>query len=199
MSYIGYRLIGVHELSALRSLNHVLNCGVAVIASAILREASRDARDQDRDSIKALRIAHSALNIALFPPLFFFSALYYTDVASTFFVLLNYWLYVQSRQRNGSTSWPAVSAFVTGAIALLFRQTNVFWVVVLPAGLVAVDSLKSTWKKPSRTPSDQKKSIQDILRESCVDSVVYDPPLSEASMTGTLYDIPDITNGLISK
>ncbi len=170
---------------------------MAVLANAILREASTGARVQDRDSFEAVRIAHSALNIALFPPLFFFSALYYTDVASTFFVLLNHLFYVRARKRNGPNPWPAVSAFVIGAIALLFRQTNVFWVAIFPAGLVVVDSLKSARKSSSREPSDQRKSIQDILRESWVGSVVYDPPLSEASITGTVRDILDTINGSI--
>src|SRR5437667_11992102 len=38
---------------------------------------------------------HSALNTVLFPPLFFFSALYYTDIPSLFFVLACYRYYIQ--------------------------------------------------------------------------------------------------------
>jgi alpha-1,2-glucosyltransferase len=63
--------------------------------------------------------ASKALLMAIFPPLFFFSFLFYTDVGSTFFVLLMYYLSLRSRH-----SWAALA----GLFAFLFRQTNVVWV-----------------------------------------------------------------------
>ena len=68
------------------------------------------------DDKKAL---FSALTLAFFPLLYFFSFLYYTDVGSTFMVLLMYCLHLDKRD------WFA--GFI-GALAVLFRQTNIVWV-----------------------------------------------------------------------
>ncbi|QQP36941.1 Dol-P-Glc:Glc(2)Man(9)GlcNAc(2)-PP-Dol alpha-1_2-glucosyltransferase [Caligus rogercresseyi] len=69
----------------------------------------------------------SSLNIALFPLLYFFSFFYYTDVGSTFMVLLMYCLHLEKRD------WFA--AFI-GFLAVLFRQTNIIWVA-----FVAIQSI----------------------------------------------------------
>lgn len=69
----------------------------------------------------------SAFNLALFPLLYFFNFLYYTDVGSTFMVLLMYCLHLDRRD------WFA--AFI-GVLSVLFRQTNIIWVA-----FVAVQSL----------------------------------------------------------
>ncbi|RPA89181.1 hypothetical protein L873DRAFT_1784315 [Choiromyces venosus 120613-1] len=61
---------------------------------------------------------HEAINVALFPLLWFFSGLFYTDVYSTVWVLWSYlaWL----RKSVGCSS-------ITAWWALWFRQTNVLW------------------------------------------------------------------------
>ena len=61
----------------------------------------------------------SALTLAFFPLQYFFAFLYYTDVGSTCMVLLMYCLHLDKRD------WFA--AFI-GALAVLFRQTNIVWV-----------------------------------------------------------------------
>lgn len=61
----------------------------------------------------------SALNLAMFPVLYFFTFLYYTDCGSTFFVLLMYYLHLRHS---------FLRAAVAGAISLFFRQTNIVWV-----------------------------------------------------------------------
>lgn len=61
----------------------------------------------------------SAVNIGFFPLLYFFSIVYYTDVGSTFMVLLMYCLHLDKND------WFA--SFI-GALAVLFRQTNIVWV-----------------------------------------------------------------------
>jgi alpha-1,2-glucosyltransferase len=60
-----------------------------------------------------------ALLLYLFPIHFFFQFVYYTDVGSVFVVILMYYL--------SCKSWNLSSALV-GAVAILFRQTNVIWV-----------------------------------------------------------------------
>lgn len=60
----------------------------------------------------------SSLTLSLFPPLFFFNFLYYTDVGSTLFVLLGY---LMSRQDKH------LLASISLGVSLLFRQTNIVW------------------------------------------------------------------------
>jgi hypothetical protein len=85
---------------------------------------------------------HSALNISLFPPLFFFSSLYYTDVISTLVVLLTYNLFLKIREKGSGAPWEGFTLVPCGVLALYFRQTNIFWVAVFPAGLALVNALK---------------------------------------------------------
>lgn len=60
-----------------------------------------------------------AVSLSAFPLLFFYTALFYTDLGSTFFVLLSCSLTMQAQR------WPGALA---GAVALVFRQTNIVWV-----------------------------------------------------------------------
>ena len=69
----------------------------------------------------------SSINLTFFPLLYFFNFLYYTDVGSTFMVLLMYCLHLDRRD------WFAACI---GVLAVLFRQTNIIWVA-----FVAVQSL----------------------------------------------------------
>ncbi|KAI9796115.1 MAG: glucosyltransferase [Candelina submexicana] len=105
--------------------------------------------------------AHTALNICLFPPLFFFYALYYTDVWSAVLVL-----------QTLKTSYP----WFWGIAALCFRQTNIFWVAIFPAGLEVVRTLK---RKGSITRGGNT-SLAAITERSWKHSAVYDPIVSEA-------------------
>lgn len=66
-----------------------------------------------------LKVDATAFVLAIFPLLYFFVFLYYTDVGSTFFVLLSYYLSI--RHSYGMSS-------MAGGIAILFRQTNIVWV-----------------------------------------------------------------------
>lgn len=74
--------------------------------------------------------------------MFFFSGLYYTDVLSTLIVLAAYFTYL-SQRRTQDYLLSSLTAVNIGVLALLFRQTNIFWVAVFPAGLAVVDTLKS--------------------------------------------------------
>jgi len=58
--------------------------------------------------------------MATFPVLYFFTFLYYTEAGSTFFILYSYLLSLQRRH--------CVSA-VVGTVAVIFRQTNIVWVL----------------------------------------------------------------------
>ena len=110
--------------------------------------------------------AATAANICMFPPLFFFSGLYYTDVLSTFVVLLAYWaltwrMYGGDSKKHNMLS--GVLVYCIGVIALTMRQTNIFWVGIFLAGLewewacegsldegtISLD-LKQTWERGSK-------------------------------------------------
>lgn len=76
--------------------------------------------------------AQTAVNVALFPLIFFFGGLFYTDVWSTVLVLAAYLATLQDR------AWAAA---LLAWLALWFRQTNVVWVVFM-AGVRAVRTLE---------------------------------------------------------
>ena len=83
-------------------------------------------------------LAHTALNICLFPPLIFFSGLYYTDLAAVVFVLFAiHACFVQNQRR--SFGWLlALLEICLGLWALVLRQTNVFWVGLFPIGITVL-------------------------------------------------------------
>ena len=78
---------------------------------------------------------HTAVNMCLFPPIFFFSGLYYTDVLSTFVVIKAYDHFLKGQDRQTGSLSRGILTFGIGAIALLMRQTNIFWVAVFMGGL----------------------------------------------------------------
>ncbi|XP_076468917.1 dol-P-Glc:Glc(2)Man(9)GlcNAc(2)-PP-Dol alpha-1,2-glucosyltransferase-like [Babylonia areolata] len=94
-------------------------------------------------------IVLTALALATFPVLYFFTFLYYTDSAATFFALLTYYLALRRRQ---------VPAALTGVFAIVCRQTNVVWVVFGAALCLA--SVLLRWiqleKKEERGRRDEK-------------------------------------------
>lgn len=178
----------------LRALNCSLALFIVQVSFSILarlygllkRKNATDvtARSNERQTALFTNAVHTALNICLFPPLFFFFGLYYTDVPSTFFVLLSYFLALKTQQEKRKfMKFPSVvNTVVLGVAALFFRQTNIFWVAVFPAGLAVVQALK---KSAHPTPEDAKEdTIGDVLRNSLMYMCVYDRPVRYASIEG---------------
>lgn len=126
--------------------------------------------------------AHSALNIALFPPLFFFSALYYTDVVSTLVVLLTYSVYLKKSTVAGNV-FENINAVSIGVIALLFRQTNIFWVAVFPAGLAVIEALR---KDRPRKVDPRAEDMTKVLQSSWSEGNIYDCSMQDAEPRGWL-------------
>lgn len=56
-------------------------------------------------------------------------------------VLASYSTYL-SQRRSSDSLLSSILTVNIGVLALLFRQTNIFWVAVFPAGLVVIDALK---------------------------------------------------------
>lgn len=133
---------------------------------------------------------HNALNIALFPPLFFFSGLYYTDIPSTLSVMLFWYLF----QTSHKESWPPSGSqglFLTfsGVISLLFRQTNIFWVAIFPAGITLVREVDRGHavirQSMYRRAEGFGDSLTSVIKTSWKHNVVYAPPVRQASLGGT--------------
>jgi alpha-1,2-glucosyltransferase len=132
------------------------------------------------------------LNIVLFPPLFFFTALYYTDVVSTEVVVWAYCLSMNHILKKMPVLRGVIIVLI-GVLALLFRQTNVFWVGVFSGALDAVDALtqavaeKRRQGGPKNTimPDQNSFAFVGILDESIDGIFVYDPPIHDAFLEGT--------------
>lgn len=122
------------------------------------------------------------MNICLFPPLFFFTALYYTDVASTTFVMLSLW---HIKRTSTQTAKSDLFVFALGMLALSFRQTNIFWVAVFPAATQVVERLKAVQAaKPAREPHVKGRDRLDALRRNWQFGEVFDPPADDATVEG---------------
>lgn len=134
---------------------------------------------------------HSAVNISLFPPLFFFSALYYTDITSTLCVLLSYRFFLQSQDPASNTVVSTTLAVISGIVALLFRQTNIFWVALFPAALAVVGCLE---RSPSTTSDDYDEtngsSFLNIITKSWQTCQIYDCTVEDAYFEGQLLVQP---------
>ena len=121
------------------------------------------------------RLGHTALNVCLFPPLFFFYGLYYTDVLSVVSVLYAYRCYFRKEY---------VKVIFAGLSSLLFRQTNVFWVAIFLGGLELVRTL------PRGRPDvefPRRISYHDVILGSWNHVCLYDPLVSEACIEGLAH------------
>lgn len=131
-------------------------------------------RKERNDRPASAWLSHTVLNICLFPPLFFFSGLYYTDVLALLVVIEAYnW----DLKRNSENRFASVGFLALGLAALAFRQTNVFWVAVFLGGLQAVRMLRQSSNacESFGTLEIWKKGLQNEL---------YDPFVSTASAAG---------------
>lgn len=124
-------------------------------------------------------------SVALFPILFFFSGLYYTDVVSTLAVLLAYYNHLQRMKSLQPSLFHSFVTVMVGTTALLMRQTNIFWVAVYMGGLEAVGALKTLRPPPVDRPpmhSVTEHAKFFAWRSSLGD--VHDPTLDVASPHG---------------
>lgn len=116
--------------------------------------------------------SHAALNICLFPLMFFFSGLYYTDVLSAISFLVTYYFHLRDQQ-----TWLAVA----GLTSLVFRQTNVFWSGVFLGGL---ELFRVIPRGRLDIHFPKRPLFLDVLRGSWSHSCIYDPPVADAFFGG---------------
>jgi alpha-1,2-glucosyltransferase len=124
---------------------------------------------------------HAAVNIALFPPLFFFSALFYTDPLSTLSVLLCFLAFYIPSTHNVKRTIALVG---TGAVSLLFRQTNIFWAAIFLAGFELIERLHPI--ATAKVAIENENNWKSALQLSWKDSKLYNPMVSAAYFTGLL-------------
>ncbi|PSS05152.1 DIE2/ALG10 family-domain-containing protein [Coniella lustricola] len=136
-----------------------------------------------REPVLSTYAFHTGLNIALFPLLFFFSGLYYTDVYSTLVALAAYWNHLTRVSTNSAVTWKSdVLVVVFGVASLAMRQTNVFWVAAFMGGLEAVHAVKLLRPPPtSLGQSDRETKFKFYLWRYSQGSV-HDPPLNKAGL-----------------
>ncbi|KAJ2970387.1 hypothetical protein NUW58_g9713 [Xylaria curta] len=165
----------------LRAFNvFVVSC-ISVFVIICRAHLARAPAKLDTDREITARDILTGINIALFPVLFFFSGLYYTDPASTLIVLLAYTNHLTRVGPKQPSFANDVYSFGLGVLALGFRQTNIFWIVVYMGGLEVVHAIKSLHPEPVKTPELQTVSEHIKFyawRYSLGD--IHDPSLSLA-------------------
>ncbi|KAH8680823.1 DIE2/ALG10 family-domain-containing protein [Xylariales sp. PMI_506] len=182
LSIVWARVLGYEDCSpeTLRRFNvFVIEC------TAILAAACRGAVETHGSTGRGVSnyAIHTAINIGLFPVLFFFSGLYYTDVLSTCVVLLAYRNHLGriSSSAKRSCLLNDLYTVLLGVLALFMRQTNVFWVVVYMGGLEAIQAIRDIKLDTAEAPAstavlDQIKFY--AWRYSLGD--IHDPSLNKA-------------------
>lgn len=86
----------------------------------------------------------SAFSISLFPLNYFFQFLFYTDSGSTLFVLASYYLMLKKYYQS--------SAYVAG-VAVLYRQTNIVW-VLFGIALVLIGNVEQLFSKANNNSNN---------------------------------------------
>ncbi|QIW96981.1 hypothetical protein AMS68_002499 [Peltaster fructicola] len=132
--------------------------------------------------------SHIALNTVLFPPLFFFAALYYTDVASTLAVVTFLNCQRSSALLRHPQAFQAVFLFLLGLWTLIFRQTNIFWVAIFPAATVLVQELDTGHAVVKQSMHEGKSGFGDnwlsIVKTSYRMRVIYNPAIKRSQFEG---------------
>lgn len=95
----------------------------------------------------------------MFPTLYFFTFLYYTDPGSVFFTLFAYLMCLYGNHKTSA---------LLGFCGFLFRQTNIVWTVFC-AGNVVAEKLNEAWKTELHKKKDEKicsrkESFSDLIR-----------------------------------
>lgn len=123
--------------------------------------------------------ALTAFNVASFPPLFFFGAMYYTDVMSTAAVLISYGAFLERAAKPQKSILDDLFTVFIGVVALFFRQTNIFWVAVFPAGLTVIETLRENGRT---TSSAIKQGYVAVMQEAWFKGTIRDRALRDGGL-----------------
>ncbi|KFY62572.1 hypothetical protein V496_04512 [Pseudogymnoascus sp. VKM F-4515 (FW-2607)] len=163
----------------LRSIGSVALAALLVVSYYLRKLLSGSTQHVDR----AWKVAHEALNVCLFPPLFFFSGLYYTDVLSTLVIVVAYFAF--QRGAGGASLRGGLLAYGLGVVGLVMRQTNVFWVGVFLAGMEWIRTCTDmTAKEPNQGGQGKDKTLIERTLGPYTRGELHDPPLEESGPLG---------------
>ncbi|XP_054255797.1 dol-P-Glc:Glc(2)Man(9)GlcNAc(2)-PP-Dol alpha-1,2-glucosyltransferase [Indicator indicator] len=114
---------------------------------------------QKNKAVSGFQRILSTLTLAVFPTLYFFTFLYYTDSGSVFFTLFAYLMCLYGNHKTSA---------LLGFCGFMFRQTNIVWAVFC-AGNVIAEKLTEAWKtelqkKKDEKISSRKGSFSDLIR-----------------------------------
>ena len=140
------------------------------------KHTSTSLRSKIKGGLPNIALGHTVLNTCLFPPLFFFYALYYTDVSSTLSVLCVYHCHLQGHRK---------SLVVAGLVSLWFRQTNIFWIAIFMGGLDLGRSLKKGRRGFEYAASP---TFLDVISGSWRHTCIFDEFVHQALFAG-LYPV----------
>ncbi|XP_030643074.1 dol-P-Glc:Glc(2)Man(9)GlcNAc(2)-PP-Dol alpha-1,2-glucosyltransferase [Chanos chanos] len=143
----------VCSTAMLRFVNLLFNCGNLYLLYLITCKVHQ----KDKSRMAAQRLL-SALSLSIFPVLYFFTFLYYTDAGSTFFTLFTYLMCLYGSHK---------AAALLGICAILFRQTNIIWVMFC-AGTIVAQKMDEAWKTELSKKRDDKVHGQVPLTVSGV-------------------------------
>ncbi|XP_037745026.1 dol-P-Glc:Glc(2)Man(9)GlcNAc(2)-PP-Dol alpha-1,2-glucosyltransferase isoform X1 [Chelonia mydas] len=101
----------------------------------------------------------STLTLAMFPTLYFFTFLYYTDTGSVFFTLFAYLMCLYGNHKTSA---------LLGFCGFMFRQTNIIWTIFC-GGSVVAQKLSEAWKtelqkKKEERISATKGSFSELIK-----------------------------------
>jgi len=162
------------DADALRTTNVA---ATAVLLPWRLQSVLELLRNDRKSRPAGARLSHTVLNICLFPPLFFFSGLYYTDILALVVVVEAYNWQLKRATVCGSASLQSLMFLIFGLVALVFRQTNIFWISVFFGGLQVLRTLRLSTNRCDASGLSEiaKKGFQNEL---------FDPLVSDASIAG---------------
>jgi alpha-1,2-glucosyltransferase len=182
------------DAASLRAVNALALTALVILAMLCRREIEarlHEVHSRSRVTKVSQYAAHTALNVALFPTLFFFGGLYYTDVLSTVAVLAASLHSLRRLHRDTNPVWSDALSVLLGVVTLFMRQTNVFWVVVFLGGIEAVHAVKTIRPRRVDKPmtSDAIEHAKFVLWRYSVGDV-HDPPLSQGAGPEGLLPCP---------
>ena len=181
-------MTGACNLSALRAVNLLPGC--SVLSYLILKNCRKESCVSRKKLVNAshnigcgdakYNDLHIAVNISLFPPLFFFTSLYYTDVLSVQIVLLHH-LFARERYQGAGSALPIL---LVGLVALLFRQTNLFWVAVFHGAFSTLQALKEKSGRNTEKGVFKYIPLTAVIYKSLKDQTLYDLHVQDAHFEG---------------
>lgn len=126
--------------------------GLTVTISFFIQQGKAGENEEESE---ITRCSVTALVLGVFPVLYFFTFLYYTDSGSVFFVLLTYYLSLRGNH---------FAAALAGSASIFLRQTNVIW-VIFTAGVTA---LRTIHKSMDKTALGDSPGFLGELKAYCI-------------------------------